>query len=147
MIFLAICYGLITYWLTYHWQSTSFAADLFGLSYRNLSILVLSVAPWIAAYFPLRAKLPKLPLVTLALLATLSSLLILDIIYHIYYSANASDIGGIKSVDEIIRPRLIDKIDIALRSAAGIAKPIVITACLIYPIFVIVKKINEKRHR
>ncbi|MBO9737393.1 hypothetical protein J7424_22055, partial [Xanthomonas phaseoli pv. phaseoli] len=135
MIFIPICYGFLTYWLTHSWQSTQFANENFGYHYRDLPILFLSTAPWVIAYFPLRSKMPKPSLLFRALLGAASCLLILNIAYHAYYIT--------KSPATTFELRLIDRLDFWLRLLAGFAKPLVLVACISYPIFAVIRILKD----
>lgn len=137
MISVPICYGFLTYWLTHSWQSTQFANEFFGYRYRDLSILFLSIAPWVTAYFPLRNSLPRPSLFSRALLGTASCLLLLNIAYHAYYAGHA-----FATTFEL---RLIDRLDFWLRLSASFAKTVVLLACIIYPIFAVTKIIKGRR--
>lgn len=137
MIFLPICYGFLTYWLTHSWQSTQFANEFFGYRYRDLPILFLSIAPWVIAYFPLRTSLPRPSLFSRALLVTASCLLLLNITYHAYYTGRA--------FATTFEPRLIDRLDFWLRLLASFAKPVVLLACIIYPIFAVITILKGRR--
>lgn len=137
MVFIPICYGFLTYWLTHSWQSTQFTNEIFGYHYRDLAILLLSIAPWVIAYFPLRAKLPRPSLLSRALLGVASCVLLLNIAYHAYYITRPS-----ATTFEL---RLIDRLDFWLRFLAGFTKPLVLVACISYPIFAVIRILKRGR--
>ncbi|GEM_PF-4328521 len=138
VIFLAICYGLFTYWLTHPWQTIHYANELVGYRYQDLPILMVSILPWIVVFLLVRNKLPKLSRFSCAILGVASCVAILNVVYHAYYDAYSATAG--------YAPRLIDTVNFWLRLFAGFAKPVVVLACLIYPIYAVRRMIKVK-HR
>ncbi len=138
VIFLAICYGLFTYWLTHPWQTTRYANDLVGYRYQDLPILMVSILPWIVVFLVVRKKLPKLSRFSCAILGVASCVSILNVVYHAYYEPYSATAG--------YAPRLIDAVNFWLRLSASFAKPVVVLACLIYPLHVVRRMIKDK-HR
>jgi hypothetical protein len=144
MIFLALCYGLLSYWLIHHSPLVLFVIEFVGFRWSNLFIFAISFAPWLVVYFSVSSKLPKLSLYSNIFIAVISVISTLDIVYQAYYYNHALDYKP--SLDAIMQVKFIDRFGFWIGGLAVFTKLLVYIVCIIYPIFLIIRILRGRRH-